>query len=73
MRNNSKLGKKFIWDTSAEKESVGKIQGRNYDEGTEELREIIASKIKRYLPQREIYGDSMPKFGNFSLRWTKFV
>ena len=27
--------KKFIWDTCAEKESVRKIQGRNYDEGTE--------------------------------------
>ena len=35
MRNNSKCRKKFIWDTSAEKESVRKIQCRNYDEGTE--------------------------------------
>ena len=35
MQNNSKLSKKFIWDTSAEKESVRKIQCRNYDEGTE--------------------------------------
>ena len=67
MRNNSKLGKKFIWDTSAEKESVGKIHCRNYNEGTE-LRERNTSNIKRYLPQREIYGDSKPKFGNFSLR-----
>ena len=33
-QNNSKLSKKFIWDTSAEKESVRKIQCRNYDEGT---------------------------------------
>ena len=35
MRNNSKLVKKFVWDTSAEKESVRKTQCRNYDEGTE--------------------------------------
>ena len=35
MQKNSKLSKKFIWDTSAEKESVRKIQCRNYDEGTE--------------------------------------
>ena len=35
MQNNSKLSKKFIWDTSAEKESARKIQCRNYDEGTE--------------------------------------
>ena len=35
MQNNSKLSKKFIWGTSAEKESVRKIQCRNCDEGTE--------------------------------------
>lgn len=35
MRNNSKLRKKFIWEASAVKESVRKIQCRNYDEGTD--------------------------------------